>query len=946
MLEQYNKKRDFKITPEPSGKAKPSKGPLTFVIQKHDARRLHYDFRLEIGGVLVSWAVPKGPSLDPADKRFAVQTEDHPMAYAGFEGVIPAGQYGAGEVIVWDKGTYTPDEDGVTSWDNREEAEKRMKKMLEKGKLSIFLEGEKLRGSWALVHMKGKEKDWLLIKHNDSFTDRKNDITQKESSVDSGRTLNDVKEGRAGKGPSEKPSKAALDKAKTAKFPRCYEPMLAALSEGPFNLKGWVYEPKLDGIRAISYLHDGDVELQSRRGLDLTTQYPSLARALASIKENVVLDGEIVALDESGRPSFQLLQKRLNLTRGADIKHAEQKRPIIYYVFDILHWNNKDLRGLPLAQRKEILHQVVVPTGPVRLVESFSDDGDLAYKACIEHGLEGIVGKRLDSPYESGKRSPNWLKVKPTQSSEFVICGYTEGTGSRKKSFGSLILGERTESGDLKYVGGAGTGFTDKSIQALLATLKPYETKECPFKKRPPGKLNPTWVRAELVAEIKFMERTDDGMLRAPVFLRLREDISPEEAKPAKVIPVKEIKAGSIATVETSKKATPPVESAASKEHKSTSKKEAPNSVRTDILDQLTEKKEKMLLEVDGNSLSLTNLDKVFWPEHGKTKAITKRDFLIYLTRVAHYILPHLKDRPVTLVRFPNGIHGGKFYQKHVEKGLPGFVETVRYFTEQANQDQDFLLCNNISTLLWLGQMADLELHTVHTRVNPEPDAKKLSMEFEGSVERVESSILNYPDYLVIDLDPYLYSGKEKAGDEPELHKEGFKRASECALWLKDLLDSLKLNAFLKTSGRTGLHIYIPIIRDIDYATVRAICEVFGRQLLKDHPNALTMDWAVVKRTGKVFYDHNMNARGKSLASIYSPRVAVEASISTPLEWNELHSVYPTDFTMETVPERLSEIGDLWSNILDKKNDLNKILGKTVAAHTAEPKTRRAKKSK
>jgi bifunctional non-homologous end joining protein LigD len=293
-------------------------------------------------------------------------------------------------------------------------------------------------------------------------------------------------------------------------------------------------------------------------------------------------------------------------------------------------------------------------------------------------------------------------------------------------------------------------------------------------------------------------------------------------------------------------------------------------------------------------------------------------------------MLPHLKDRPLTLVRFPNGISGGKFYQKHFEKGLPEFVRTVRFFTEQANQDQDFLICNNLPTLLWLAQIADLELHTVHTRVNPHPDAEQHSLNFTGSAENMENSILNYPDFLVIDLDPYLYSGKEKSGDEPELNRQGFKHACQVARWLKELLDALKIKAYIKTSGRTGLHIYVPIMRSIDYATVRALCEAIGRQLQKEHPNDITMDWAVVKRKGRVFYDHNMNARGKSLASIYSPRVAPEASVSTPITWEDLDSVYPTDFTIETVPSRISDRGDLWADILENKNDLEKLLSATT----------------
>jgi bifunctional non-homologous end joining protein LigD len=920
MLNEYNKKRDFSKTPEPSSaKGKATKGPLSFVIQKHAARRLHYDFRLELDGVLVSWAVPKGPSLDPSEKRLAVKVEDHPLDYAGFEGMIPKGEYGGGEVIVWDRGVFTPDEDDQLSWDDRDEAQKRLRKMIKDGKLSIFLEGEKLRGSWALVKLKGKDNEWLMIKHRDGFTS-KTDVTEKDHSVATGRTLADVRSGKQGKNLPLKVAEQAVSEAPKERFPKQIMPMLASLADKPFSRDGWMYEPKLDGIRAIAYVHNGEVQLQSRRGLDLTRQFPTLVKTLSKHKDSMILDGEIVALDESGKPSFQSLQQRSGLIKDTEIKSAERSHPIQYYVFDILHWRGKNLRSLPLAERKTLLKQAVIPSHSLRIVEAFDADGEEAYKACIENGLEGVVGKRADSPYSPGKRTKDWLKVKGTVSSEFLICGYTEGTGSRSRNFGSLLLGEFNDSGELRYVGGVGTGFNDKILTDLLQRMGPLETKKCPFGKRPPGKLNPTWVKPQLVAEIKFAERTRDNMLRAPVFLRLREDKSPEETTAQPVIAVETIQQRR----QGAKSKQRP--SHARKDQHDTNHDEAPNAVLDEILDQLKVEKQTMVLQAEGNEISLSNLDKEFWPGGETGVPVTKRGYIQYLVRVSQYILPHLKDRPLTLVRFPNGIAGGKFYQKHVEKGLPAFVETTRFFTEQIGADQDFLMCNNVSTLIWLGQIADLELHTVHTRIDPHPDATKLSTNYVGSAENIESSILNYPDYLVLDLDPYLYSGKEAKGAEPELHREGFKRAAEVAHWLKELLDVLKIKAFVKTSGRTGLHIYVPIVRDIDYATVRGICEVLGRQLLKDHAKEMTMDWAVVKRTGKVFFDHNMNARGKSLASIYSPRVAPEATISTPLEWSELDKVYPTDFTTLTVPQRLAEVGDLWHDILQHKNDLEKLL--------------------
>lgn len=922
MLKEYNRKRDFKKTPEPSGKTPAhSDGALKFVIQKHAARRLHYDFRLEIDGVLVSWAVPKGPALDPAEKRLAVQTEDHPMEYGRFEGVIPRGEYGGGEVIVWDSGTYTPDEGGLLSWDNREEAQKRMREGLKKGKISIFLEGTKLQGSWTLVKIKKTEKEWLLIKHSDAFVRTDRDPTDAEESVLTGRTLADVKAGKKGKIISA--PKVEIGRAK--RFPRTIKPMTASLAERPFSKEGWVFEPKMDGIRAIAFIENGQVTLKSRNDLDLTAQFPAIAGSLEKYQGTLILDGEIVALNEKGRPSFQHLQQR---GKPGKINSASMA-PIIYYLFDVIYCQGRGLEEEPLSERRRILIEQIKPTHDIRIIEQFPIEGESAYEACVANELEGVVGKRIDSTYEAGRRSKNWLKVKSTASAEFLICGYTEGTGARSNTFGSLILGTHDEQEKLVYVGGVGTGFDDKKLKALMKLMQPLIVSKCPFGKKPPGKLHPTWVKPELIAEIKFAEWTQDKILRAPVFLRLREDIDKDEVKPTPMVHTSDLKA--VKSTERTAK------SANSEE----------DSMTAEILEQLDTDKEKLELEVEGNKIAFSNLNKVFWPATQDMEAVTKRDYAIYLTRVAPYLLPHLRDRLITMVRFPNGIGQGKFYQKHWEHKLPPFVETVRHFTEHAGVDQDFLVCNNLSTLLWLAQIADLELHTSHTRNNPEPEGSTLPRVYTGDVATLEASLMNYPDYMVIDLDPYTYSGKEKKGEEPELHEKGFKQACQVALWVKELLDSLKIDAFIKTSGRTGLHIYVPIVRTIDYPTVRMLAEILGKQVMKQHPEDVTMDWAIVKRTGKVFFDHNMNARSKTLGSIYSPRIAPEATISTPIEWSELGHVYPHDFTMRTVPLRLKEKGDLWADILDHKNDLEKILINTDKAPSAiEPQVSARKRKR
>lgn len=967
MLNEYKRKRDFNVTPEPAGstkaaRSKKKKASLSFVIQKHAARRLHYDFRLEINGVMVSWAVPKGPALNPSDKRLAVMTEDHPMEYSDFEGIIPEHQYGAGEVIIWDRGTYSPDDDAVYSWDDKEEASRRMKDGLNKGKLSFSLRGEKLHGSWTLVKLRDKEKDWLLIKHKDEYADAKADVTELDASVVSGQTIEDLQEYGAKRiwtskgeqkadpattGKSTK-SKKGLPKGKVVQFPRIknrvdpaklkedldesikggrraafpkdFSPMLATLADEPFSKEGWFFEPKLDGVRVLAYVKDGNVRLSSRRGLDLTHNYPSVTQSMSNLEGKFVFDGEVVALDENGRPSFQYLQQSSGRLKSFGDNRDGTTSRLMYYVFDVLFANGKDLTDLPLVQRKKILTLALPPSTTVKIVDSLGSDGTVAFGACLEHGLEGIIAKKEGSTYEVGKRTRSWLKIKTSMSAEFIVCGYTEGTGSRGKTFGSLLLGEYGSNGQLQYVGGVGTGFSDKRLQALLNRMKPLVVKTCPFKRKPRGKVNPTWLKPELVAEVKFMERTQDNQLRAPVFMHLREDIEPKAVKEAPIVHIE--------TKPDPKKSN---RSTADKKPKG---KVVNSEVVESVLSQLDGEQEKMTLSVDKFSVPLTNLNKEFWPKHGGKPRITKRDYLRYLAQVSPFLIPHLQDRLMTLVRFPNGINAGRFYQKHWEHKLPEFVETAVVFTEKEGKDQDFLLCNNLPTLLWLGQIADLELHTSHTRVVAEPDATHISADMTGSVEQLDNSIGNYPDFIVLDLDPYLYSGKEKTGAEPELHRKGFENCREAALYLKDHLDALGINSFVKTSGKTGLHIYVPILRNVDYDTVRSLSQIICSHVLKEHPDEVTMEWAVKNRTGKVFLDHNMNARSKSLASIYSARVSPEACISTPVDWDELEEIYPTDFDMQTVPQRLAQIGDLWSDILDHKNDLNAIAQKAPPARS------------
>jgi bifunctional non-homologous end joining protein LigD len=556
-LQEYQRKRDFGQTPEPAeGPARAPDKDLVFVIQKHDATRLHYDVRLEFHGAMVSWAVPRGPSYNPADKRMAAHVEDHPISYNTFEGAIPKGNYGAGEVIVWDRGTYTPDEDGQTSWGNRDEADRRMEEAYRKGKISVFFRGEKLKGSWTFIRTsrlggKDKNKDWLMIKHRDEYADPGRDVTAEDWSVQSGLTLADLKKGKlppplpvareeaSGDGAAPAPG------AKQAPFPAAkLRPMFARTAERPFTKPGWLFEPKLDGIRVLVYVRDRRVQMLSRNLNDLTRQYPVLESDIArqAAARELVLDGEIVALDENGRPSFQRLQQRMNLTREAEILEMEKKIPVGIVLFDVLYRDGWDLTRVPLNIRKSLLWQAVDQSPRVGIVETYEDGVEL-YNLVSPLGFEGVVGKRADSIYEPGTRSANWLKIKAFKSAEFVIAGYTRGQGNRSNTLGSLVLAYHDDEGRLVWAGNAGSGFDDrdgaKDITAMKRRLDEIARDTMPLDVTPDfsrvsqpwargrGKQEIVWVEPRYVAEIKYAEWTEGGNLRAPVFLRLRPDVDP-----------------------------------------------------------------------------------------------------------------------------------------------------------------------------------------------------------------------------------------------------------------------------------------------------------------------------------------------------------------------------------------------------------------------------------
>jgi bifunctional non-homologous end joining protein LigD len=890
-LTEYSAKRSFTATPEPAPAVPETRtGPLLFVIQQHSARRMHYDFRLECDGVLKSWAVPKGPSLDPAEKRLAVPTEDHPFDYASFEGVIPPGQYGAGEVIVWDCGIYSPDED--EPWvDDRAEAERQVREGFEKGKLSLLLRGEKVKGSFALVRT-SRGKDWLLIKHKDRFVS-KDDVTARNRSVLSGIAVDEMKAM-----PVQRIAAAQLvPTGKLEAMPADLEPMKAELIDAPFNKADWMWEPKLDGYRVIAFV-DENVRLRTRRGLEVAKQFPGLVAELACQGPRMILDGEIVAFDPGGKPSFNALQNRFQLKSQRDIAAAEKSTPVVFYAFDLLHFAGVDLRQAPYADRRRYLAQCLLPSPLVQLVHASEDGGEL-YSAAIASGFEGVIGKRKQSRYEPGKRSSSWVKVKATRSEEFIVGGYTKGKGARAP-LGALLVGY-WEGKKLRYASHVGSGFDERSLPQVRARLEPLERKTCPFADKPEMNAPTTWVEPKTVVEVKFQGWTDEHSLRAPVFLRLRDDIDARRVRR---------EARSAIEPETSS-----------------------GSEIDDLLLQLERSKANGAVSVGPHTIKLSNLDRVYWPADAALKqpALTKRDLLRYLAQVSPFMLPHLADRPLTMIRMPDGIKGQRFYQKHWAQERPPFVETITVFSEHKDESHEYLLCNNLPTLLWLAQSGTLEFHVWHSRAHIGNDSPVRSTDYSSSLEALESSILNFPDYVVFDIDPYIYSGKEAPGEEPELNTVAFEKGKEVAFKLRELLNGMSLEPIVKTSGKTGLHVFLPIRRTIDFDMAREVSEQVGRHLMRLAPKDVTLEWSVPKRTGKIFMDYNMNVRGKTLNVAYSPRGAAGAPVSMPLTWDELARAHPLDFRITNAAEFVSPSGDRWREALTRKQSLERALERAKA---------------
>jgi bifunctional non-homologous end joining protein LigD len=912
-LQTYNKKRSFNDTSEPRGvKAKGQDKELKFVIQKHDASHLHYDFRLEMDGVLKSWAVPKGPSLDPEVKRLAMQVEDHPYAYKDFEGIIPEGNYGAGTVILWDEGTYEPLEEPG----RRLSGEKLLLKQLKDGSLKFRLKGKKLKGEFALVRTRGMgDNAWLLIKHKDRYASGK-DITLKDKSVRSGKTLQKLEASASAKkyspsksttkarktavkkeavkktaAPAKKsrakatpkrtaaPKKTAEEDAKLspqkisalirqgtkAAFPKTMSPMLATLTTAPFDDEDWEFEIKWDGYRAVAFRNGKKTELRSRNNKSFNERFYPVYEALQQWDIKAVLDGEIVVVNEEGMSQFASLQNWRSEADGI----------LLYYVFDLLWLNGYDITSLPLSVRKDILKALVPDHELIRTGLTVQQQGTDFFNTARKLGLEGIMAKRSESIYLPGERSRDWLKIKAQQRQEVIIAGYTLNEDS-SKLFSSLLLGVY-QQGKLQYAGKVGTGFNDKMQREMMAQFKPLILTESPFEHIPdynkPSRFRPdpphatvTWLKPELVGEINYTEITGDGVFRHPSFIAMRND------KKAREITIETAK-DMTKTVKQKKAAAAIVKAPAA----------GTGKLRKTLLNPSEETQVKI---VEGNELKFTHLSKLYWPED----KITKRDMINYYYQIAPYILPYLKDRPLSLNRFPNGIKGKSFYQKDVSQTIPEWAATFPYRTEDEDRDKEFLVGGDETSLLYMANLGTIEMNPWNSRT---------------------SSPAN-PDWCVLDLDP------DKTNT--------FEQVITTAQKIKEVLDSLKIKGYCKTSGSTGIHIYIPLGAQYTYDQSQLLGKFIAVQVQLQLPDFTSIERSTRNRKGKIYIDYLQNRSQATLAAPYSIRPKPGATVSMPLHWEEVKKgLKMKDFTIKNSAKRIIETGDIFKPVLGKGINLAKL---------------------
>ncbi|MGH7730520.1 MAG: DNA ligase D, partial [Candidatus Eiseniibacteriota bacterium] len=836
-LEAYRRKRDPERTLEPFGAATaPAAGPTAatagdrFVVQQHSARNLHFDLRLELEGVLKSWAVPKGPSVRAEEKRLAVHVEDHPLEYIDFEGVIPAGNYGAGSVIVWDRGAY------------RSFKPEDLREQYARGKLELELFGHKLGGRWTLVRMSKSVKDWLLLKKVDGAASDTDAPERWPRSVICGLTVEEMKDvagwlaGVRGRLAELKAPRGDL-RASQVKH------MLATPAGTPFSRQGWVFEIKYDGVRVVAERRGEEVGMLGRSGEDITGRYPEIAQGLRGLMvERFVIDGEIVAYDGSGRPSFGRLQKRMLLSRPRDVAAAMARVPVRAVFFDCLALEGHDLRGLGLLARKECLARILPPAGVVQASDHVEEHGEAFFEAASEMGLEGVIAKRAESRY-TGKRSPDWVKIKCQRRQEFVVGGYTEPHGSGRK-FGALHVGIY-EGDQLRHVTRVGSGFDDALQDSIWDRLQMLRRDDSPFGATGPRGRDDHWVEPRLVCEVRFTEWTADGGLRHPIFLGLRTDRKPTDVR-------REVEAE--------------IDLAPAPGDADEPEGDSPRAGRAAGQPGGGEPRE----------VRLTNLRKVFWPDDGYTKG----DLIAYYDAIAPLMLPYLRERPVVLTRYPDGIKGKSFFQKDAPVFVPDWVRTESVYSKDSNRDIRFFVLDDAESLRYVANLGTIPIHMWSAR--------------SGALER--------PDWLVLDLDP---------------KGAPFAHVIEVARALHGILDELELPSYPKTSGASGLHILIPLGRRYTHEECRTFARLLATLGLQAKPEISTLARPLHARGGKVYIDWGQNGHGNTIVAPYSLRPIAGAPASCPLRWNEVNAkLDPARFTLATLPKRFARMEDPLSDVM------------------------------
>jgi bifunctional non-homologous end joining protein LigD len=910
-LTEYRRKRDFARTQEPSGdttESPPRPGKLRFVIQKHAASHLHFDLRLELDGVMKSWAVPKGPSLDPSVKRLAMQVEDHPIDYNTFEGTIPKGEYGGGTVMLWDRGTYTAD--AATTPGEEEGA---IRQGLARGDLKITFHGARLHGSFALVRMKfsrdgssSSKPQWLLIKHRDKFASDEDVVAENMTSVESGRTMEEIASGKSRVWRSNRASNGPVVKARPAKKVAAassmpapsfgsLEPMYASIgTEIPGD--GWTFEPKYDGIRVLAFTTAADVKLITRNGKDKAAQFPEVVAALKKLasqtKRAFLLDGEIVALIDGKPARFQELQSRMHVKEPRMIERHSTSTPAAIVLFDILVDGDDALITKPWTERRAQLLKLVGKRISQHLwvTESIEGDGKKMLDRARRQGWEGIIAKRVDSTYEPGKRPRSWLKLKIEFREEFVVGGYTEPRNAREH-IGALLLGYYDKNRFI-YAGHTGGGFTREGLSDMYKRLSPLERKTSPFEETPKTNEKAHWVKPEVVVEVKFSEWTADRRLRQPIFVGLRDDKDAKDVEiEAPSVQRKPVRKGVAASRDPRVKVPARVKGTNRKSIAKTSAAKLENVDKGGLLEQLSSiekvRGDGALDFGRGKKLKVSNLDKIFFP----TAKYTKGDVMRYYARIADLILPTIQDRPLVLKRFPNGIDGESFYQQKASESTPPNVR-VEVITTDGGDKQPRIIGGDLLTLLYTVQLGAISVDPWHSRVPS----------------------LEYADYTIIDLDPGP--------------RANFARVVQAARWAKEVIDGFGLHAAIKTSGSTGLHIYLPLPPKTPNEAATLVAQMIATKVVDAHPKEATIERSVKARgAATVYMDYLQNIQGKTVAGPYCVRAKPGAPVSTPLKWSELtDDLDPREFHLGNAAERFEKLGDIWNEAMRKKNSLRALV--------------------